>query len=207
MWSSRVASTIGRQLRRLPRSTGSPHIVERAGLAQLVLEVGVAQVVGVHRPRQVGASAFQYSRSNAGGVLALEVVVHDVRPDEVVGAQAGERRRRARCPAGCRRSPMVASRVAHGGLVDEDADVAGVGEVEHRREEREARDRVVALRRQHRERRGEQRAADAEAERVDLVGCRVISLRDVERRDARLARGSRPSVVAVLRRRRCATTP
>ena len=40
---------------------------------------------------------------------------------------------------------MVASRAATHGLVDEQADLPGVGEVEHRGEEGDARDRVVAF--------------------------------------------------------------
>ena len=55
-----------------------------------------------------------------------------------------------------------------------DADVAGVGEIQHRREERGACDARVLARREHRERAREQRAADAEAERVDAC-CRAIS--------------------------------
>ena len=48
------------------------------------------------------------------------------------------------------------------------------------------------LRREHRQRRAEQRAADAEAERIDLVGAGDL-LRDAQRRERRLLRGSRPS--------------
>ena len=69
MWSSRVANTnAGTSIS--PRSTGIAAHRQRARLAQLVLEIGVAQVPAVHRARAGWSlSAFQYSRSNAGGAL------------------------------------------------------------------------------------------------------------------------------------------
>ena len=63
---------------------------ERARLAQLVLEIRVAQVVAVHRPGQVGAVGVPVEQVERRRRLAEQVVVDHVRPDEVVGAQAGE---------------------------------------------------------------------------------------------------------------------
>ena len=58
---------------------------------------------------------------------------------------------------------------------DVDADVARVGEIEHGREQRELATLRLAPRGEHGERGGEQRAADAEAQRVDRSCSPVIS--------------------------------
>src|SRR5687767_7895876 len=60
--------------------------------AQLVLEIGVAYVAAVHGARQVGAVRVPVEQVERGGRAAQQVVVHHVRPDEVVGAQRVESR-------------------------------------------------------------------------------------------------------------------
>src|SRR6185295_2752531 len=58
---------------------------------------------------------------------------------------------------------------AYRALVDEDVEDAGLAEVEEGREQRHARRRRAAARALHRQRGREDRPADAEAERVDLL--------------------------------------
>jgi hypothetical protein len=55
----------------LRRSIFSPHTTSLAGLDEVVLQVGVAQVPGVEGPGRLVESLFQYSRSNGGGVSPL----------------------------------------------------------------------------------------------------------------------------------------
>ena len=73
------------------RSIGSPAIVSAPRLAQLVVEIHVPQVVGVHRARQVRRIAVPVQEVERRRRLALQVVADDVVPDELVGAQARER--------------------------------------------------------------------------------------------------------------------
>src|SRR6185437_13939570 len=78
--------------RQLDRAEIDRHaaIGERAGLAQLVGKIRVAQVVAVHRTRQVGAVGVPVEDVERRRGLAQEIVVDYVRPDEIVRAQAGE---------------------------------------------------------------------------------------------------------------------
>ena len=66
---------------------------QRAGLAQPVLEVGVAQVVAVHRPGQVGAVGVPVEQVERRRLAAEQIVVDHVGPDQVVRAQAREHER------------------------------------------------------------------------------------------------------------------
>ena len=110
MWSSRVART----------NTGTGSVAgrparrgrQRAGLAQLVLQVGMAQVVAVHRPRQVRAVGVpvqeveRRGRCRRGGSCSPRTA----RPGR---SRAGWRTRTpGPRPAGCRlrRSPLRARR-------------------------------------------------------------------------------------------------
>ena len=60
----------------------------------------------------------------------------------------------------------------HEGLVDEDVQDAGVGEVEQRGEQRDRGRRLFAARGEHGQRGAQDGAADAKAQRIDLLGCR-----------------------------------
>src|ERR1700734_415063 len=61
-----------------------------AGLAQLVRQVGVAEVPAEHRSRQIGVVAVPVQQIESGRSLALQVALDDVWPDQVVRAQGGE---------------------------------------------------------------------------------------------------------------------
>ena len=139
-----------------------------AGLAQLVLQVGVADVPAEHRARQVGVVAVPVQQVEGRRGLALQVALDDVRPDQVVRPQRGEHLRQL---AALEQAALADRRLARLDplLADQQADLAGVAEVQHRGQQRHAGRRLLAAGREHRERAGQQRAADAEAERVDLV--------------------------------------
>src|SRR6185437_14631535 len=87
---------------------------------------------------------------------------------EVVRAETRERRRelatRDEAPL-----PQLLLALRDEALVDVDADLARVGEVEERREERQARDRVLSPLLEDREGGGDERPAHAEAEEVDFL--------------------------------------
>ncbi|MOA25475.1 hypothetical protein D3C78_1462000 [compost metagenome] len=63
-----------------------PAAVQFAGF-QVVLQIGVAQVPAVHRPRQVGAVVVPEQQVQRVWFLALEVLVDVVVPPQIVGAQ------------------------------------------------------------------------------------------------------------------------
>jgi hypothetical protein len=71
------------------------------------------------------------------------------------------------------------------------------GEIEHRRQQRHAGDLVLVVGAHHRERRRKDRAADAEAERVDLLGAGDVERR-VDRRQRSLLQVIVPRAVAEL---------
>src|SRR5580765_8678002 len=162
---------------------------ERARLLELVLEVGVAQVPAVHRSRQVGAVAVPVEQVEGRRRLALEVVADDVVPDQVVRPKEAEGRGQfLALEQAATAGALGADRhLAHprGRFVDEDVEDAGFGEVEERGQEREARRRPLAARLEHRERSGEDGAADAEAQGVDLLAARDL-LRQADRLDRRV---------------------
>lgn len=107
-------------------------------------------------------------------VLPLQIAVHDIAPYQVVGAQRseGERQLLARQDAAAA-DGRLAQR--HRAFIDQEADVAGIGKVEHRCQQREARELVLTARRQHRRRAAHDRATDTEAERIDLRHLRDIA--------------------------------
>ena len=137
-------------------------------LGEPVLEVAVAQVEGVVRGRHAGRVRVPVEQVERERRLALEVDVDHVGPDQVVRAQHVEGVRHAR-------AFEVAARLHHGldradlALVDEDLEVAGMGEVDLRGEEGRALDPLVAGRGHVGEGHGEQRAADAVADRGDVA--------------------------------------
>src|SRR6267378_2593578 len=152
-----------------------------AGLLQPVLEIGVAHVIAVHRPGQVGAVRIPEQQIERRGPAAEQIVVHDVRPDEVVGAQA----RKDESKVGPRQDAALADRRLtrpDARFVDEHAELPGFGEIQHRRQQGDARHRVIALCGEHRERRAKQRAADAEPERVHSIAGADLA-RSAQRRE------------------------
>ena len=65
--------------------------------------------------------------------------------------------------------PIVASRSATDGWSMQQADFAGVGEIDHRGQQRQRRELVFAARGQHARGAAQDRAADAKAQRMDAV--------------------------------------
>ena len=156
--------------RQLYRSKVDGHaaVGQRAGLAQPVLQVSVAQVVAVHRAGQVGAVGVPVEEIEGRRLPAAQVVVDHVGPDQIVGAQAGEHEGEVlpgQDAAGA--DGRLARRDAR--LVDEQADLTRLREIQHRREERRARHQLRFLLRQNGERRAQQGSADAKPQGVDLI--------------------------------------
>ena len=176
---------------------------QRPGLAQPVVEVEIAQVIDVHRAWQVRRVAVPVQEVEGRRRFALEVIVDDVVPDEVVGAEAregaGELGAVHALPREQRRLARRQQLARH-----IDADLARIREVEHRREEGRARDAAILARGEHRQRAREEGPAHAEAERVHGPGCRR-SVSPPRSPRARPARGSRPSQDARARAGCCAT--
>ncbi|MNF81072.1 hypothetical protein D3C84_633310 [compost metagenome] len=139
---------------------------------QVVLQIGVAQVPAVHRPRQVGAVVVPEQQVQRVRFLALEVLVDVVVPPQIVRAQ--QREGVAHVLAleqadGAVDSADGAFAVGHQLFVDEDVDGAGVEVIEEGGQQAHAGDGLVATCRQDRQRRAEQRAADAEPHAVGAL--------------------------------------
>ncbi len=90
-------------------------------------------------------SAFQNNRSNAGGGLALEIIVDDIIPDEFAGAQ---KRKRGGQLAARHQAALAQLALARLGVrfVDEDIQHAGLLEIEQGGQQRKRPHRVLALR-------------------------------------------------------------
>ncbi len=141
---------------------------DAAGPRQQVLLVHLAQVEAVHRrrhARRIGVPVQQIERERR---FAEQVVVDDERPDQIVGAQHVEGRVHV---AGFEVALLLHALLERVQLllVDEDAELAGFGEIDHRDEKGRALDAAVALGRQVGEGRGEQRAAEAIADHIGLA--------------------------------------
>jgi hypothetical protein len=121
-------------------------------------------------------SLFQYSRSNGGGVSPFEVIADDVVPHQVVGPQEAEGGREV-LPLEHAATAQLHLAVLDHVLVDEDVQHAGFGEVQQRGEQRGRMHRLLAARGVHRQRGGQQRAADAEAQRIDLLAAADLAAR------------------------------
>ena len=149
-----------------------------ARLAQLVFQVGVAQVPGVKRPGQVGGVAVPVQQVKRRRRFALEVIADHVVPDQVVRAQKAE--------GGRQILPLEQTALAHllfavlnKGLVNEHVQDAGVGEIQQGREKGGTGHRLFAARGEHRQRRAEDGATHAKAQRIDGLGaCDLLRHRD-----------------------------
>ena len=137
-------------------------------LRQFVVEIAIAQIermIGGRHPRGIGIPVQQIERE---GRLALQIIVDDIGPDQVVGAQHVEHARH-----GAAFQIAVLGHLLFDGrdllLVDEDLEIAGMGEIDLRREQGRRDDAVVVARRHRRECDREQGAADAVADRMHLV--------------------------------------
>ena len=114
-------------------------------LREVVLEIAVAQVEGVVGRAHAGRIGVPVEQVERQRILAAHVVVDDIGPDQVAGAQHVEGRRHL----GAFEVALLVHRLLdrrHLVLVDEHFEVAGMGEIDLRGEERDAADAVVAFR-------------------------------------------------------------
>ena len=139
-------------------------------------------MIGGRQARGVGIPVQQIERERR---LALQVVVDDVGPDQVVRAQHIE--------DGRHRLDFEIAALGHSLferrdllLVDEDLEIAGIGEVDLGGEQGRRHDALVVPGRHGRERDRQQRAADAIADGVNLVLAGRL-LDRVERRERSFA--------------------
>ena len=116
--------------------------------------------------------------------LALEIVADDVGPDQVIGAQHVEGVGHPRAFKNALLLHVLFER-RDLLLVDVDHQVAAIGEVDLRREQRRRGDTLTAVGGEPRQRRRQQRTADAVADRVDLH-LAGDALDDIHRRERSL---------------------
>ena len=143
--------------------------LDTAGLHKAVLQIHVTQIPGMGTGRQVGAVGIPVQQVERGRRFALEIVGDVERPEEVILAQQveGERHHAAIQVAVLRHLLLKALQYR---LVEEDTDLAGIGEVLQRRH---VTDRAHAIRlfpgREIGHGAGRQRAADAVGQDIDLL--------------------------------------
>jgi hypothetical protein len=145
------------------------HVGERdaAGILQHVPLVHAVQVEALHRRRHAGRIGIPVQQVESARIAAHQVVVDHEEPDQVVLAQQVERLRHVMAlEVAALVHVLVGERELVG--VDEHRNVADVGEVEQRGEQRRGRDALLAARRQVGERARDERAADAVAEDVEV---------------------------------------
>ena len=135
---------------------------------QQVLLVHLAQVEAVHRRRHARRIGVPIQQVKREGLLAEQIIVHDERPNQIVGAQHVEGRVHV--------ARFEIALFLHALLervqlffIDKDAELAGFGEIDHRDEIGRALDAAVALGRHVGKGRSEQRAAEAIADDIGLA--------------------------------------
>ena len=140
-----------------------------ARLDQVVFKIGIAKVPGVKRARQIGRIAVPVEQVKRRWGFAFQIIPDDVVPHQIVGPQERE--------GGCQIATLHQAPLPHfllavlnEGLVDEQIENAGVFEIQQRGKERGAGHRFLFARGQHRQSRRQDRAPDAEAQRVDQFG-------------------------------------
>ena len=155
---------------------------ELAGFDEVVFQIGVAQIPGVEGAGQVRGVAVPVQQVKRGRRFALEVVAHHVIPDQIVRPQKAESAGQFLALEQAALAHLQFAEL-HGRLVDEHIQHARVAKVHQRGQQRDAGHGEGALaalglgvpRRQHRQRRGQQRAAHAKAQRVDLFRARDVA--------------------------------
>ena len=130
------------------------------------------QVPAIHRARQVGGVAVPVEQVKGRRLLALEVVADHVVPDQVVRPQEAEGRGQLATRQQLRATGRLGAERglahAHQSLIDKDVEHAVVAEVDQRGQQGDRGSRMLPARRQHCQRRGQQGAADAKAQGVEL---------------------------------------
>jgi len=125
MWSFTRCQDVGRGGDRAEIQRHAERF-ESTGNFQIVLKVHVAQVVGIEPPRQVAAIGIPVQQVEGTGRSALEIVVDDEMPYQVVGAQHGERVREFAPRHQARLLKFLFGALDKIGI-DVNADVAGLG--------------------------------------------------------------------------------
>src|SRR5262245_58272617 len=136
---------------------------------QIVLDVSVAHVPTVHRPRKIGAIRIPVEDVESVGLTPFEIITDHVRPNEIVSAQS----RKYKSKLAARHNATLPDRLlarGHACFVDQEPDLARFREVEHGGEKRQALDLILAARCEHRRGAAKHRAADTKAESVRLIG-------------------------------------
>ena len=141
----------------------------RTRFDQPVFQVGVAQIPGVERPRQVGRVAVPVEQVKRWRCLALEVIANHVIPDQIIGAQKTEGAGQILALHQAARSHLFFA-VIDERFIDENVQHTGVREVQEGGQKGRAGHRLLATRGQHRQRATQQRAANAKAQRIDALG-------------------------------------
>ena len=122
----------------------------------------------MHLGRHARRIAIPVQQVEGKRIASHQVVVDDERPDEVVTAQHVERIRHL---GALEIAALVHLALERGDLflVDEDFELAAAAEIDERGHEARAHDAFVLFRRHIGERRRQQRAAEAVAQRIDLT--------------------------------------
>src|SRR5262245_19407349 len=132
------------------------------GRPELVVHVRVAHVPAVHGAGQIRAVGIPVQDVERIRLAPFQIVADHVRPDQVVSAQRVEHEGQlATRKDAARADRVLACRQAR--LVDQQADIARVREIQHGGEKRQALDLVLVARRHDRRGTTKQRAADTEA--------------------------------------------
>ncbi len=136
-------------------------------LRQIVVEIAIAQIEGMVGRRHARRVGIPVEQVEGHRILTLEVVVDEIGPDQIRGAQHVEGRRHLRSVEIAR---FLHSRFDLGDLllIDKHLEVAGIGEIDLCREQGCRADAPVTFLRMQRKRGGKQRAADAIADRIHL---------------------------------------
>ena len=136
-----------------------------ARLFQIILKIGVTRIPAIHWAGQIDAIGIPIEQVERIVTLTFEIIVHNVRPDQVICPQRAEGK--SEFPAG-QNTAAANQSFARGDivLVDQEPDVARVDEIEHRRQKCEAGDPLVAVCGENGGGAAQHRPADAEAERM-----------------------------------------
>ena len=164
-----------------------------------VLQEQPAQILRVHAVREPRLIGVPGAEIGDGIAFAEQIFAHHLRPDEVVGAQDLEG---AGHLLGVEHALVPHHVLEEGDLafVDEQHQLAGLAEIGLRREQRDGGEPVIVFARHGRRGDGEQRAADAIADSVDLLGGQD-GIDGIERRHDAFSAIGVEGDVAVLRRR------
>src|SRR4030095_7173126 len=151
----------------LPQIDGLVGEINSACVLQYVSVVHVAQIVGLHLGRHAGRIRIPVQNVECCGTAAQQVVVDDKEPDQIVFTHEVE------CLGHVATFEVAkAIHVLVGKLelvfVDEDRDVADIGKIQERREQRGGGDASVVCGGHIGERAGNQSSADAIPYDIDL---------------------------------------